>query len=80
MRTSLITLDVRRQKPGERFLVETQNIVAELEVATPELGVALIASSLRKRRYHEAVPIIRLGRDFLGEPVKRITRMKAWDG
>jgi len=77
MKNSLIILDVRRQKPGDRFLIKTDNIVAEVEVAQPDKGVVLIASSTRKRRYHRPIPILRVGRNsFLGEPVVTIERMK----
>lgn len=76
MKNSLIILDVKTQKPGERFLIKTENIVAEVEVATPERSVVLIASSTRKRRYHKPIPVIQVGDHFEGEPILSITRMK----
>lgn len=76
MKNSLTILDVRRHKPGSRFLVQTENIIAEVEVAQPDRGVVLIASTTRKRRYHRPIPILRVGEEFLGEPVEKITRMK----
>ncbi len=76
MKNSLTILNVRRRKPGERFLIQTENIVAEVEVAQPDRGVVLIASNQRKRRYHRPIPELRVGREFLGEPILRIKRMQ----
>ena len=79
MKNTLTILNVKRRQPGERFLVQTENIVAELEVAQPDRGVVLIASNQRKRRYHRPIPELRVGGQFLGERITRIKRMKARD-
>ncbi len=76
MKPFLTILDVRRRKRGERFLIQTENIVAEVEVAQPDRSVVLIASSARKRRYHRPIPVLRVGREFLGEEITKIKRMK----
>lgn len=77
MMNSLTIMDVRLQQRGDRFLVKTKNVIAELEVAQPDRGVVLLATNLRQRRWHKrVVGVFQVGENFYGEPIKSIQRMK----
>lgn len=70
-------LDVREQHRGDRFLVKTENLTAELEVAQPDRAVVLIATNRRQHRWHkQVIGVFQIGDHFYGEPVVTIQRMK----
>jgi hypothetical protein len=78
MKNCLTILDVRLQRRGDRFLVKTTNLIAELEVAHPTRGVVLIATNRRQHRWHkQVVGVFQVGDNFYGEPVVTIQRMKS---
>lgn len=77
MKNCLTILDVREQHRGDRFLVKTEGLTAELEVAQPDRGVVLIATNRRQHRWHkQVIGVFQLGDNFYGEPVVTIQRMK----